>query len=110
MTTMSPVTLYRDFRRAEYLFASNQPIEAARVLAPVVLAEPAHTGALELYARALYASAQLRRAEQVLLSLIQLRPDDGWARLTLARTLERQSKHHEAAAQRRIAGGLGHAA
>lgn len=105
--TMTPDAMYREFRRAEYLFQMNQPAEAARVLAPLVEAEPDHTGALELYARALFASAQLRRAERALRTLLELRPDDGWARLALARTLERQSRDDEAAAQRQLAAALG---
>lgn len=105
--TMTPDAMYREFRRAEFLFEMDQPAEAARVLAPVVGDEPEHSGALELYARALSASAQLRRAEQALRALLDLRPDDGWARLALARTLERQSKDDEAEAQRRLAAALG---
>lgn len=105
--TITPDTKYREFRRAEFLFEMNQPAEAARVLAPVVAAEPEHTGALELYARALSASAQLRRAEQALRELLDLRPDDGWARYAIARTLERQSKDGEAQSQRRLALALG---
>lgn len=106
--TMTPDTLYREFRRAEFLLGMNQPAAAARVLAPVIASERAHTGALELYARALSASAQLGRAEQALRALIELRPDDGWARFALARTLERQSKDDEAQSQRRLALALGH--
>lgn len=105
--TMTPDTMYREFRRAEFLFEMNQPAEAARVLAPVVAAEPEHTGAFELYARALSASAQLGRAEQALRALLELRPDDGWGRLALARTLERQSKDDEGTTQRRLAAALG---
>lgn len=105
MTT--PEMLYAEFRRAEFLFSINQPAEAARVLAPVVDGAPEHTGALELYARALSASAQLGRAERALRTLVERRPDDGWARLALASTLERQSKDDDAAAQRRMAQALG---
>ncbi|NHC43829.1 tetratricopeptide repeat protein [Motilibacter aurantiacus] len=102
--------LYAEFRRGDFLLELGQPAEAARVLAPVVAAAPEHTGALELYARALFASAQLRRAEEALRTLVDRRPDDGWARIALARVLERQSRPADAAEHRRLAQALGQAA
>ena len=108
--TMTPETMYEKFRRADFLLALNQPDEAAKVLAPIVDAVPDHTAALELYARALFASAQLGRAEQALRSLVELRPDDGLAHLALARTLQRQSKPAEATVHLRLAEALGQAA
>ncbi|NHC13150.1 tetratricopeptide repeat protein [Motilibacter deserti] len=105
---MTPETLYADFRQGELLLAMNRPVEAARVLGPVVDAAPEHVGALELYARALFASAQLGRAEAALRTLVGRRPDDGWAQFALARVLERQSKPAEG--QRRLAAALGQAA
>jgi Flp pilus assembly protein TadD len=104
--TMTPEKLYSEFRYAELLMELGKPAEAARVLDPVVAGQPAHA-ALELRARALFASAQLGRAEQALQQLIGLRPDDGWARMALARTLERQGRAQDAAVHRRLAGVLG---
>jgi predicted Zn-dependent protease len=109
VTALTPDTLYAEFRRAELLFAMNQPTEAARVLDPVVEQAPEHTAALELHARALFASAQLRRAELALRTLAARRPDDGWVQMALARTLERQGRG-AAAAHRRTAQALGQAA
>jgi len=105
MTT--PEDLYGEFRRAELFLKADQPIEAVRILDPVVAAAPGHTAALELLARALFASAQLQRAEEALRLLIERRPDDGWARMALARSLERQGKAAEGSGHRRMAEALG---
>ena len=102
---LGPDELYAEFRRGELFLEAGQPIEAARILAPVVAAAPGHDAALELYARALFASAQLRRAERALRELVDRRPDDGWARFTLARTLERLGQ--DGSEQRRLAAALG---
>ncbi len=105
--TTSPDEQYAEFRRAEQFLEMGQPAEAARIVAPVVEAAPEHTAALELHARALFASAQLGRAEQALRQLTERCPDDGWARLALARTLERLGRPQEGAAHRRVALALG---
>ena len=106
--TLTPDTAYAEFRRGGFLLELSQPADAARVLAPLVETSPGHTAALELYARALFASAQLGRAEQALRTLVERRPDDAWAQHALARVLERQSKPDEG--HRRIAAALGQAA
>ena len=98
---------YGRFRRAEFLLAAGQPLEAARAVAPVVEEAPEHTAALELHARALFASAQLAGAERALRELVDRRPDDGWARFALARTLERRGRGAEGAEHRRVAAALG---
>jgi Flp pilus assembly protein TadD len=105
--TLTPDELYAEFRRAELFMRADQPIEAVRLLEPVVASAPEHTAALELLARALFASAQLVRAEQVLRLLVERRPDDGWARMALARSLERQGKGPEAEVHRKMAEVLG---
>lgn len=97
--------LYEAFRQGELFLRAGQPAEAARLLQPVVEAEPGSDSALELYARALSASAQLERAEAAFRLLVEHRPDDGWAHFALARTLERQGK--DGTEQRRIAAALG---
>ena len=104
---MSPDELYEEFRKAELFLRAGQPAEAARIVEPVVAADPTSDAALELLARALYGSAQLLRAEEALLQLVERTPDNGWARLALARTLERQGRHDEAAVHRRVATALG---
>jgi cytochrome c-type biogenesis protein CcmH/NrfG len=85
----------------------GQPVEAARILEPVVAAEPANEAALELLARSYFGSAQLGRAETALTRLVELAPANGWARRALARTLERQSRAAEAVAHHRVADALG---
>lgn len=97
--------LYDAFRQGELFLRAGQPTEAARLLAPVVTAEPTNDAALELYARALSASAQLEKAEAAFRLLVERRPDDGWAHFALARMLERQGK--DGAEQRRVAAALG---
>lgn len=104
---MSSDEQYAEFRRAEQFLALGHPADAARLLEPLVRAAPEHTAALELHARALFASAQLGRAEQALRRLVERSPDDGWAQIALARTLERLGRPDEASVHRRIAVALG---
>ncbi len=99
-------TTLDDFRRAQAFFDADQPAEAARLLDEVLTAAPDSTAALELRARALFASAQLGRAEQAFRELVERAPDDAWCRTALARTLERQGRDREAAGQWRIAEAL----
>jgi len=107
MTQPFEIDLHSEYLRADLFFAMGQPVEAARILAPVVEAEPANQAALELLARAYFGSAQLARAEEALLRLVDLAPANGWARRALARTLERQSRGDEASPHHRMADALG---
>ena len=109
-TSLSPDQLHAAFRRAEQFFSAGQPAEAARLLEPVVDAAPDSTAVLELHARALFAAAQLTRAEHALRLLAERCPDDAWAQVALARTLERQGRADEAGRHRRLAAALGVAA
>ena len=104
---MTDDQLYDDFRRAEVFLRGGRPADAAQILEPVVEAAPESTAALELLARALFASAQLHRAEDVFRTLTDRCPDEGYAWAGLARTLERQSRHDEAVVPRRFAAALG---
>lgn len=99
--------LHSEYLRADLFLAMGQPVEAARVLEPVVAAEPGNEAALELLARSYYGSAQLQRAEDALRRLVEQAPANGWARRALARTLERQSRHGDAVAHHRVADALG---
>jgi Flp pilus assembly protein TadD len=101
------VDLHSEYLRADLFLAMGRPTEAARILEPLVAAEPGHEAALELLARSYYGSAQLRRAEEVLLRLVEHAPANGWARRALARTLERQSRPADAAVHHRVADALG---
>ena len=104
---MTQRDLHSEFLRADLFLNMGQPTEAARILQAVVEAEPANEGALELLARAYFASAQLGRAEASLTRLVELAPANGWARRALARTLERQSRSAEATPHHRVADALG---
>ena len=59
---MTQRDLHSEFLRADLFLAMGQPIEAARLLEPLVEAEPANEAALELLARSYFGSAQLARA------------------------------------------------
>jgi Flp pilus assembly protein TadD len=105
--TQHRIDLHSEYLRADLFLNMGQPTEAARILQPVVDAEPANESALELLARAYFGSAQLGRAEESLSRLVAMAPANGWARRALARTLERQSRSDEAAAHHRVADALG---
>jgi predicted Zn-dependent protease len=107
MTQQFELDLHSEYLRADLFFAMGQPLEAARILARLVEAEPANEAALELLARAYFGSAQLARAEEALVRLVELAPSNGWARRALARTLERQSRAAEATPHHRVADALG---
>jgi len=107
MTQPFEIDLHSEYLRADLFLAMGQPVEAARILAPVVEAEPTNEAALELLVRAYFGSAQLTRAEEALLRLVDLAPANGWARRALARTLERQSRGDEASSHHRMADALG---
>ena len=107
MTQPFEIDLHSEYLRADLLLAMGQPTEAARILEPVVTAEPENEAATELLARAYFGSAQLTRAEEVLTRLVALAPANGWARRALARTLERQSRHADAVTHHRMADALG---
>ena len=104
---MTQLDLHAEFQRADFSLALGKPAEAARILEPVVAAEPSNQAALELLARAYFGAAQLGRAEEALTRLVDLAPDNAWARRALARTLERQSRPDDAAVHHRIADVLG---
>jgi Flp pilus assembly protein TadD len=107
MTQPFEIDLHSEFLRADLLLAMGQPTEAARILQRVVEREPANEAALEMLARAYFASAQLARSEEALTRLVELAPANGWARRALARTLERLSRAEDAAVHHRVADALG---
>lgn len=107
MTQPFEMDVHSEYLRADLFLSMGQPTEAARILVPVVEAEPANEAVLELLARSYFASAQLTRAEEALGRLVELAPVNSWARRALARTLERQSRHDEAVAHHQLADALG---
>ncbi|MCX4741694.1 tetratricopeptide repeat protein [Streptomyces antibioticus] len=94
------------WERAGLFFDARDYTAAARVLAGLVEEVPEQTGPRLLLARAYYHSAQLRRAETELRQIVEREPVEGYARLMLGRTLERQGRHDEAAPHLRIASAL----
>ena len=95
------------WERATFLFDTGDHLGAARVLAELVTAQPDATAIRLLLARAYYHSAQLGRAETELRELLEQAPSDGYAHLLLGRTLQRRSRHDEAAPHLRLAGAMG---
>jgi Flp pilus assembly protein TadD len=107
MSASRDIDLHSEYLRGDLMLAVGQPTEAARILTAVVEAEPDNEAALELLARSYFGSAQLGRAEEALVRLVDLAPANGWARRALARTLERQSRADEAVPHHRMADALG---
>src|SRR5262245_61354733 len=82
---------------------AGDPIGAARILEPIIAAEPSNSGARLLLARAYFHSAQLRRAEEQLSILVDRDPTDHYARFVLGRTLERLGRPADALPHLRMA-------
>ncbi len=99
--------MYEEFQRARMFFDAKDFVTAARLLAPIVDADPRNRSAVELLARAYFHSAQLGHAERTLRRLLDLDPSDGWAHEALARTLERQSRAAEARVHHNLAAAMG---
>lgn len=97
------VDLLEEYRRATEFFESGDPAGAARLLEPIVEAEPQNASVRLLLARAYFQSAQLRRAEEQLRFLIDLDPADHYAHHVLGRTLERSGRFAEALPYLRLA-------
>ncbi len=93
---------YETFARSKMRFDLNDPIGAAKLLAPLSEQEPASQSILELLGRAYFHSAQLAKAERTFRRLLELDPGDNWAHIALARSLERQNRDDEAAPHRRL--------
>ena len=83
------MVLLEEYRRATFFFESGDPLGAARLLEPIVEAEPDNAAVRQLLARAYFNSAQLGRAEAQLRALIEHDPDH-YAHHVLGRTLERR--------------------
>jgi hypothetical protein len=107
--------LYDRFTWARDLFAHRDYRGAARVLEALLAEAEASEDSLThgladarlLLARAYYHSAQLRRAEEAARAVLAEDPTDAYAALLLARTLERGSRHAEAAGVMSLAAALG---
>ena len=98
--------LLAEYRRATMFFEAGDPIRAARMLEPIVAAEPGHSDVRLLLARAYFHSAQLSRAEEQLRVLIERDPTDHYAQFVLGRTLERQNRPEQALPHLRVAAAM----
>lgn len=83
------------YDRAAFAFESKDYVTAAELLRPLAEQERQHHELQLLLARAYYHSAQLRRAEAQLLRVVDRWPDDAYAHLVLARTLQRAGRAEE---------------
>src|SRR5690349_16940703 len=100
------VDLLEEYRRATFFFESGDPRAAARLLEPIVEAEPHNTAVRQLLARAYFNSAQLNGAETQLRVLIEHDPSDHYAHHVLGRTLERGGRFREALPHLRLAAAM----
>jgi predicted Zn-dependent protease len=98
--------LWEEYRRAVLVYESGDPAEAARLLEPIVAAEPGNASARLLLARAYFHSAQLGRAEAELRTLVDRDPSDHYAHHVLGRTLERLGRPAEALPHLRLAAAM----
>ncbi|MDD7966903.1 tetratricopeptide repeat protein [Actinomycetospora lemnae] len=94
------------FRRAEDLLERRRPLDALKIVVPLLETEPEAASVHLLAARAYLASAQFRRAETGFLRVLELDPSDHYARFALGRTLQRQSRLTEARTQLRMAAAM----
>ena len=85
------------------LLENRQPREALAMLEPLIADEPGNLSLRVLRAWGLFARAALGPAEQELRHIVEADPSDVWARFTLGRTLERQSRLAEALPHLRLA-------
>ncbi|GAB3176208.1 tetratricopeptide repeat protein [Micromonospora palomenae] len=98
--------LLAEYRRATMFFEAGDPTGAARLLEPIVEAEPGNSSVRQLLARAYFQSAQLNRAEEQLRELVERDPSDHYAHHVLGRTLERLNRHADALRHLRIAAAM----
>jgi Flp pilus assembly protein TadD len=104
-TDRSPGSDVAAYRRADMLLEQRRPLDALKLLAPLLETEQAASVHL-LAARAYLASAQFQRAEAGFLRVLELDPADHYARFALGRTLQRQSRLTEARTQLRMAAAM----
>ena len=97
---MPAVDAVERYQRAWRLLEDRQPRQA---LEPMIEQEPDSVSLRTLRAWAYFKTAQLNRAEGDLRTLVETCPTDVWARFSLGRTLERQSRLEEALTHLRIA-------
>jgi thioredoxin-like negative regulator of GroEL len=100
------VDLIEEYRRAALFMEAGDPVEAARILEPVLQAEPGNCDVRLRLAMAYFGSARLRKAEEQLRELVRRNPSDHYAHHLLGRTLERQSRAADALPHLRLADAM----
>lgn len=100
---MTGADLFTSFRRAEMLVASSRPLDALQALAPVLESRPDDASVQLLAGRAYLNSAQLSRAEEAFIRVLDLDPADHYARFALGKALQRQGRLQQAHAQLKMA-------
>ena len=95
-----------EYERAQVHFEMNDYAQAVRLLEPFAAQEPRSVSVRLLLARAYYHSAQLSKAAAEFRAVTELDPVEDYAWFGLGRTLERQSRHAEAATCFRIASAM----
>ena len=98
--------LFESFRRAEMLIARSRPLDALQALVPVLESQPNDVSVQLLAGRAYLDSAQLRRAEEAFVRVLDLDPADHYARFALGKALQRQGRLAEAHAQLKMAAAM----
>jgi predicted Zn-dependent protease len=91
------------YHQAWSLLEEQQPREAIALLDPAIDVQPQSTSLRTLRAWAYFQSAQLKRAQSELATLVEECPTDVWARFALGRVLERQSRYADALPHLRLA-------
>ncbi|HEY9562283.1 MAG TPA: tetratricopeptide repeat protein [Nocardioides sp.] len=94
------------YRIAFELLEKRAPVQALEVLDPALEAEPRAVSLLSLRAWAYFLRVQLAKAEEDLRVIVEEDPSDVWARHTLGRALERQSRLADALPHLRLASAM----
>jgi Flp pilus assembly protein TadD len=98
--------VFESFRRAEMLLADRRPLDALQALRPVLASQPNDASVHLLAGRAYLNSAQLNRAEEAFVRVLDLDPTDHYARFALGKALARQGRLAEAQAQLKMAAAM----
>jgi Tfp pilus assembly protein PilF len=98
--------MFEEYRQALLFMRVGEPAHAARILAPIVVAEPTNDEARLQLALAYFATAQLNRARAELSVLVERDPSDHYSHHVLGRTLERLGRPAEALPHLRIAAAM----
>jgi predicted Zn-dependent protease len=106
MTSQPADDPFESFRRAEMLVSRSRPLDAIQALLPLLADHPDDVSVQLLAGRAYLNSAQLRRAEEAFVRVLDIDPADHYARFALGKALQRQGRLAEAQAQLRMAAAM----